>query len=148
MSAGDTTRTPKNTVVYAVAAGLLILLVLVALLTFREARQTARAEDRADELIAVLEEAGVERLPSRENVVRVLGEDGGAACQDPAHGLRQATLHSMLMNGASGPGMRPVITDSRLLQGQLAIMEVYCPDELDAVRAQLDELRTADVVGG
>lgn len=145
---GTTTRTPKNTVVYVVAAALLIGLVVVALLTFSEARQTAQANDRADELIAVLDEAGVEQLPSRESVVRVLGEDGGSVCQDPAHALRQATLHGMLTNGATGPGTRPVLTDTRLLRGQLAIMQVYCPEELDAVQAQLDELRSADVVGG
>ena len=111
-----------------------------------EPRPAAELERRDGDVQGV-DEAGVERLPSRENVVRVLGEDGGAACQDPAGALSQATLHSMLTNGASGPGMRPVITDSRLLQGQIAIMQVYCPDELDAVRAQLEELRTADVAG-
>jgi hypothetical protein len=81
-------------------------------------------------------------------VARVLGTDGGSICQDPSNGLRKATLFSMISNGAAGPGMRPIITDRRLLRGQLAVIAVYCPDELPKFQDFVDDLRTGDVVRG
>ncbi|WP_454048774.1 hypothetical protein [Cellulomonas sp. Marseille-Q8402] len=138
----------RNRIIYWVAAGLLVVLAVIGLASYRGARETQAAVEKADELIAVLADAGVDPLPSREQVARVLGDDGGSVCQDPGAALRQATFFSMLSNGATGPGMRPVITDDRLLRGQLAVMDVYCPDQVADARAYLDELRTDDVVGG
>jgi hypothetical protein len=148
MSDLSTMGTHRNRWVYWVAIGLLAALVVIGLATFRGARETQAANDKADEFLAVLAEAGVDPLPSREQVVGVLGEDGGATCADPADALAQATLHSQLTNGATGPGQRPVVVDSRLVRGQLAVMSVYCPDQLEAVRAYLDDLETDDVVRG
>lgn len=141
-------RTGRNAVVYWGAIALLVVFTVIALLTFRGARESARAADKADELIAVLQDAGVSSLPSTEQVVRVLGDDGGATCQDPAGALSRATLFAMLTNGAAGPGVRPVVTDSRVLRGQLAVITVYCPDELEDVQAFVEELVTDDVVRG
>jgi len=148
MSSHSVRTSRENRVVYWVAIGLLVVLTVIGLLTFRGARGEAAAADKAEEFVAVLQEAGVERLPSTERVADVLGVDGGAVCDDPGSGLRRSTLHFMLTNGASGPGVRPVITDSRLLQGQIAIVSVYCPEYLEEVQAQIDEYRTADVAGG
>ena len=39
----------------------------------------------------------------------------------------QATLLGQLTNGAAGPGMRPVIADSRVVQGQLLVMQDLLP---------------------
>ena len=36
--------------------------------------------------------------------MRVLGDDGGATCDDPNEALSRATLLSLLTNGATGPG--------------------------------------------
>ncbi|TGJ97132.1 hypothetical protein DLJ96_03705, partial [Actinotalea fermentans ATCC 43279 = JCM 9966 = DSM 3133] len=98
------------------------------------------------ELIAAIEDAGV-RTPDKDQVVRVLGDDGGATCANPNEALSRATLLAQLANGATGPGARPVVADSRVVQGQLLIIEVYCPDELDEFRAFVDDLKTADVAG-
>lgn len=146
MSDVDTMGPGRNRWVYWTAVGLLALLVVAALLTFRGARAGQEADEKADEFLATLEEAGVERLPSEDQVTRVLGSDGGAVCANPRDALQQATYYSMLMNGAAGPGMRPVIADSKLVQGQIAVMSVYCPDELEAVRSYLEDLKTDDVV--
>ena len=51
--------------------------------------------------------------------MRVLGDDGGATCADPNEALSRATLLAQLTNGAAGPGIRPVIADSRVVKGQL-----------------------------
>jgi hypothetical protein len=39
-------------------------------------------------------------------VVRVLGDDGGAICDDPNSSLKKAILYGQLTNGAAGPGIR------------------------------------------
>lgn len=136
---------PRNAVVYWVAVALLVVLTAIALAAYRGAREDAAALAKADELLTVLSDAGVERLPSQEQVARVLGDDGGSVCQDPGHALRRATLFAMLGTGASGPGARPVVTDSVLLRGQLAVVGVYCPEHLEEVAGYLDELATDDV---
>src|SRR6185503_18786847 len=108
-----------------------------AIFAFSSARETKRAQDKADELITALEDAGA-RTPDKDQVVRVLGDDGGATCADPNEALSRATLHALLTNGAAGPGMRPVIADSRVVKGQLLIIKTYCPDELDDFKAHVD----------
>ena len=79
--------------------------------------------------------------------MRVLGDDGGPTCDDPNDALRRAILLAQLANGATGPGSRPVIADSRVFQGQVLIIEIYCPDELDDFQAFVDDLKTDDVAG-
>ncbi|MFC8923270.1 hypothetical protein [Cellulosimicrobium sp. NPDC057127] len=138
---------PKRRVVYGVALGLLVVLTVVALLTFQAARSTAQAQDKADQLIAALEDAGV-RPPSQEQVVRVLGEDGGAACEDPGNALRKANLLAQLTNGATGPGSRPVLADGRAVRGELLIVEIYCPEELQDLQDAVSGLDLRDVVQG
>jgi Tfp pilus assembly protein FimT len=130
--------------IYVTACVILALMVLWAIIAFSSARETARAQEKADELIVALEDAGA-RTPDRDQIVRVLGDDGGATCEDPNAALGRATLNSLLTNGATGPGARPVIADSRVVQGQLLIIQVYCPDELEEFQDFVDDLETDDV---
>jgi hypothetical protein len=136
----------ERTATYWIAAGILVLLAVTALFTFSAARSTVQARDKADELIAGLESAGAAALPSQEQVVGVLGDDGGAVCEDPASGLHQAILHDQLTNGAAGPGMRPVIADNKALAGELLVVKIYCPQHLEDVQQVVDDLKTDDVV--
>jgi len=138
----------ERTYIYWVAAGLLVVMAAIALISYRGAKESQAASAKADELLAVFQKAGVRELPSKDQIVGVLGDDGGSVCQDPSNSLRKATLFSMIANGAAGPGMRPVITDSRLVRGQLAVIGVYCPDELPDVQAFVDDLKTDSVVKG
>ena len=80
--------------------------------------------------------------------MRVLGDDGGATCANPNKALSHATLLTLLYNGATGPGARPVIADSRVVKGQLLIMKIYCPDELPDFKKFVDDLKTDTVAGG
>ena len=137
---------PGNTFIYWVAGGLAVVLVVIGLISYRGEKEDQVAQQKADQFLALLQKAGVEELPSQEQVARVLGDDGGSVCQDPGNSLRQATLNSMIMNGAAGPGMRPVITDRHLVSGQLAVIAVYCPEELDGFRDYVDDLKYGDVV--
>ena len=144
-----TTTTENQTgrergIVYIVSAVLVGVLMVIGLFTFSSARSTREAEDKADQLIAAIEEAGA-TPPSSEQIVRVLGDDGGATCTDPNESLTRAVLLSQLANGASGPGARPVIADSRAVRGQLLIIEIYCPEELEDFRKFVEDLETDDV---
>jgi Tfp pilus assembly protein FimT len=130
--------------IYITACIILGALVIAGLIAFSSARETRQAQEKADELIAALQDAGA-RTPDQDQIVRVLGEDGGATCADPNEALSRATLLAQLTNGATGPGVRPVIADSRAVQGQLLIIEIYCPEELADFQAFVDDLKTDDV---
>ena len=145
MSTNTETQSPRErSWIYVTSVVLLVVLALWAIFAFSSARETSQAEDKADELIAALEDAGA-GTPDQDQIVRVLGDDGGATCQNPNEALGRSTLHAMLTNGATGPGIRPVIADSRVFQGQLLIIETYCPDELDDFRQFVDDLKTDGV---
>jgi Tfp pilus assembly protein FimT len=143
----ETSTQRERRIVYAVVAGALALLLVVALIFYRAGEANQEAQDKANQLIAALEEAGVP-APSQEQIVGVLGDDGGALCNDPASALRKSILFGHLTNGAAGPGIRPVIVDSRVFRGQLLVIQIYCPDELPEFQQMVEELKTAGVAGG
>src|SRR6478736_5746036 len=103
----------QNRTTYIVAGIAIVALTVIALLTFHSGKSSQQADQKATQLIAALTAAGA-RAPSKEQVVRVLGDDGGAVCDDPNGSLRKGILLGQLMNGAAGPGMRPIISDNRV----------------------------------
>jgi hypothetical protein len=140
-------RDPKRTWIYWTALGLLVVGTVVALFTFSAARSNQQALDKADELTTALTDAGLSP-PSEDQIVRVLGDDGGALCADPGNALRRAILLGQLTNGAAGPGQRPIIADNRVVQGQLIALQVYCPDELEDFKDTVADLDFEDVIRG
>ena len=145
MSTPLETQSPRErSWIYVTACVILGIMVVWAIFAFSSRRETKRAEDKADQLIAALQDAGY-RTPDKDQIVRVLGDDGGATCDNPNKALGRATLLALLANGATGPGARPVIADSRAVQGQLLIMKIYCPDELEDFQKFVDDLKTDDV---
>jgi hypothetical protein len=149
MSTVEETSTKRDRrIVYAVIAGALIVLLVICLVLYRSAESNQVAQDKANQLIAALEKAGVRAVPSQEQIVSRLGDDGGAICKDPTSALRQAMLLSQLSNGAGGPGSRPVIVDSRVFRGELLVIQIYCPDELPQFQQMVERLKTAGVAGG
>ena len=141
----ETQPKSQRRILYIVTAVVVGLLVIGGLIAYRSAKSTQEAEQKADQLIAELQKQGA-RTPTREQIVRVLGDDGGAVCAHPDDALNHAAFYGMLTNGAAGPGMRPVIADNKAIQGQLLIMKVYCPDELAGVQEWLNDLKTAVLV--
>ena len=149
MSTGNEQSTPRQrSVLYIVVSVVLVILAVWAVIAFRSARETQRAEEKADQLVQVLEDAGATAPPRPEIIARVLGDDGGAVCANPNQALSRATLYGMLTTGSGGTGERPIIADNKVLQGQLAIIEVYCPDELDDFQEFVDSLETTDSANG
>lgn len=137
----------ERRILYLVVGAAIGILMVLALILYRSADQTRDAEAKADELIAALADAGAMVSPSTDQVVNVLGDDGGAVCANPNDALSRATLQAQLANGATGPGSRPVISDRNILRGQLLIIEIYCPDELEEFQEYVDSLKTDDVTG-
>ena len=132
--------TSERRALYIVVAFVVVLLMVGGLIAFRSAKSTSEAQQKADQLISELQKIGAP-TPSKEAVVRVLGSDGGAICADPNGALSRATLLAQLANGASGPGSRPVIANSRVVQGELLVIKVYCPDELADFQKFVDGLK-------
>ncbi|MEV4351522.1 hypothetical protein AB0J83_44265 [Actinoplanes sp. NPDC049596] len=134
----------SNTVTYIVLGIVFLVILGTALFAFSSAHESRQAEEKAQELQSQLSAAGM-RVPSTDQIVRVLGDDGGPICDDPGDALRRATLYGQLTNGAAGPGQRPVIADSRVVQGQLMIIKVYCPHYADDFQKVIDDLKFDDV---
>src|SRR5690349_24933842 len=91
-----------NRWVYWGAWIILGVFIVIGLFTFSSANKSRKANDKADQLITVLNDAGAKHVPSKDQIVRILGTDGGAVCDDPGNALRKATLYSMIANGAAG----------------------------------------------
>ena len=143
----ETQPSRERSVIYVVSVVLLVVLALIGIFTFSSARSTAQAQDKADELIAAIQDAGA-TPPSKDQIVRVLGDDGGAVCANPNAALNRAVDLAMLTNGAGGPGSRPVIADSRAVQGKLLVIKVYCPEEAADFQNFVTNLKTAKVAAG
>lgn len=145
VTVNDPARTRRTT--YIVLGVAFLLLLGVALVAFGSNRSTARAEEKADQFIAELSAAGL-RTPAKERVVDLLGDDGGATCADPNSALKRGALLGGLTNGAAGPGIRPIIADNKVVQGQLLIIKVYCPIEAEEFTAFVENLRYGSVITG
>nr|WP_300045242.1 hypothetical protein [uncultured Nocardioides sp.] len=147
MSTPAETQSPRErSWIFITVVVLLAVVTLAGVLAFSRGVNDAQAQNKANELINALTEVGA-RTPDVDQVARVLGDDGGATCENPNEALSRAVLLSQLTNGATGPGQRPVIADSRVVQGQLLIIQIYCPDELDDFKDFVGDLKTDDVAG-
>jgi Tfp pilus assembly protein FimT len=146
-TAMETDSRKERSTIYVVITVLLVAAAVAAMIMFSSARETREAEEKADELSAAIEDAGA-TAPSRDQIVRVLGDDGGAVCENPSDSLSKAILLSQLANGAAGPGSRPVIADRKVVHGQLLIIEVYCPEELDDFQDVVADLDLDGEVAG
>ena len=134
----------ERSVIYIITVVVLVALAVIALVTFLSARQEVKAQDKAEQFLASLEENGITTSLTAEQVARVLGDDGGGVCANPNEALSKAVLFDRLANGAAGPGQRPILAEDRLLEGQLLIIETYCPEELEEFQQFVDDLQLTD----
>jgi glutamate:GABA antiporter len=123
-----------------------VILIVVGLLTFNTARNDAQAQDKAQQLEQKFQQAGLPVPVSRDDIVRSLGTDGGAVCDNPANALGRATLNDVLTNGADFVGQRPVIIDRQLLAGETLILQTYCPEKVKAYQDKINSLKSSDTV--
>lgn len=133
--------------IYIIVGAVLAVLLVIALITFSSGKSSQQADQKANQLIAAFTKAGAHPL-TKDQAVRIFGDDGGAVCKDPAAALSKAILFDRLTNGAAGPGIRPIIADRRAVKGQLIVMGVYCPDKVPTVQEVIDALKTDNTVKG
>ncbi|WP_448002627.1 hypothetical protein [Agromyces bauzanensis] len=143
-TATETQPKRERSLIYIITVVVLVALGVIATVMFLTARQEVKSQDKAEELIQVLSDAGVDVNLTAEQISRVLGNDGGAVCANPNDALSRAVLLDRIANGAGGPGIRPIITDERYLQGQVLIMQVYCPNEVEDFQKFIDSLELTD----
>jgi hypothetical protein len=145
---GPPVEPPSDTsdrLVYWIVGGAAVILCIIGLITFSAGTNNKQAQQLAAELSQKLEKAGY-TAPDQDILVRSLGDDGGAVCDDPAAALRVAILHDQISNGADFVGRRPIIVDNNIVAGEALILETYCPDELQKYRDKFDDLKTDDVI--
>ena len=135
-----------HTLTHIVVGAVVVLATVLALVVYHYASDNADAKDKANQLIGALEKAGY-RAPSQEQIVNTLGDDGGAVCTDPDSNLNRAILFSQLTNGAAGPGLRPTVVSRTVVQGQLLIIRIYCPDHLSDFQDRVAHLKFDNVSG-
>ena len=124
----------------------LVALAVVGLITYGFAQRNQEADAKADQLVTELQNAGLRVPASHDTITNVLGNDGGLVCEDPGSALRKALLDQQLVNGAAFVGQRPVIGDVHLVQGTVIVLQVYCPDKVDAFRDALNNYKLDNVV--
>lgn len=134
--------------VWWIVGGVLIALVVIGLITYSGNKREQEAQAKAQQLTTKFEAAGLPVPVDEDIIVRSLGTDGGAVCDNPANALGRALLNDQLSNGAAFVGRRPVIADRRVILGGALILETYCPEALDEFRETFEDYRVDDTVEG
>jgi hypothetical protein len=132
-------------IIYTAVSLVALILLAIMIPLYHGHHQTKSAQDKAQQLSAAIEKAGYP-APDVDALAGVLGTDGGAVCAATPEGLTKAVLQGQISNGATGPGMRPVITSKQAVAGQRLIIQIYCPERLDEYDLLVESLNFADVV--
>jgi hypothetical protein len=133
-------------VIYWIIGGVVVVLAVIGLIAYSGEKKDQEAQAKAQQLTQKFERAGLPVPEDQDIIVRSLGTDGGAVCENPANALGKAVLNDMLTNGADFVGRRPVIVDRRILLGEALILDTYCPDELPDYREKIDDLKSDDTI--
>ncbi|EME24124.1 hypothetical protein [Rhodococcus triatomae] len=141
----DLHERPENThlILYLAAFALFVGLAVWGLVAYQHNEDDDLAREKAIELAMMFSASGF-ASPDIDATARVLGTDGGAACVDDGSALRENLLHQQMVNGAAGPGQRPILVARNLLEGERLVLTVYCPDRLPEFDAWVDGLKLED----
>ena len=140
------TLTNRPVWLYVLLGAIVAALLIWGLLAYRGHHQTQEANAKAQQLQQKLRAAGLPAYASTHQIARTFGTDGGAVCDTPGKSIPDGFVKLQLSNGAGGPGQRPVRVARELVEGQLLVIETYCPDKLPAYRKFVDSLHFKDVI--
>jgi hypothetical protein len=129
-----------------VIIGVIVVLAVIGLITYGYAQHNQAAAAKAQQLTDELQKAGLRAPASQETIVNALGTDGGPICEDPGAALRKALVDQQIVNGAAFVGQRPIIGEVHLLAGAVIVLQVYCPDKVDAFRDAVENYKLDNVV--
>jgi len=136
----------EDRVMYWLIAVVVGVLMIAGLITYSGQKSSQQAQQKAQQLVTKYEQAGLPVPEDIDIVIRTLGDDGGAVCDNPASALGKATLADQITNGADFVGRRPVIIDRDLVVGELLILQTYCPEHLEDYKDKIDDYKTDDTV--
>ena len=145
-SASPSTGEHDHRFLYWACGIVAVALAIVGLITYSGQQHTEEATAKAQQLTQAFEQAGL-RVPQDLSIItRSLGTDGGAVCDNPANAVGRAILFDQLVNGASFVGRRPVIADTKVLKGELLILQTYCPDKVQQYKEKTQDLKLDDTI--
>ncbi|MGW5775933.1 hypothetical protein [Streptomyces sp. NPDC003863] len=131
--------------IYWGAIVLLVGLAVTGLIRYEAVKSNNETREKAEQLQTELVKAGYPS-PDVDTIEQLLGTDGGVVCEQPGNALKAALWKIQQSNGAAGPGMRPVISDTKALEVERIVLQVYCPDKVDDFQEELNDLKTDDTV--
>jgi hypothetical protein len=117
----------RERTIYWIVAGVFGVLLIVMLVAWNYDRQNEEANQKAQQLIAALEEAGLP-APDQDQIARVLGDDGGQVCETADSELVQGYWKLRLMIGGEFY-VRAAPLDGRIREGLSLVVDIYCPDK-------------------
>ena len=129
-----------NRTIYWLVAGVLAVLLVVMLITFRYNRSNEEAIAKADQLITAFKDAGLRPPMDAARVASVLGTDGGTVCASVGSGVGRGIAKLHLMVGGNF-ATRPIINERRVGIGLRLIVQTYCPDKLPDAQQLIDNLQ-------
>ncbi|GAB1689536.1 hypothetical protein [Krasilnikovia sp. M28-CT-15] len=140
MTTDDSTSRATRIGTYLILGFAFVALLGIGLATFRTGKTNQEATAKADQLVATF------GLPesAEARIAKVLGDDGGIACEAPNNSLARSELLATLSNGAGGPGARPVVADEQAMSGMQQIINIYCPEQADDFQKFVDDLKLAN----
>ena len=131
---------------YALLGAAAVALAIWGVAAYRGHKADQESQDKAQQLQQRFEAAGLPQFADTDQIARTLGTDGGAVCETPGKSLADGFLKIQLSNGAGGPGQRPVTVAKEVLQGELLIVQTYCPEKLDKFKDFVDDLDFDNVI--
>jgi len=99
------------------------------------------ALQKAQQLQEKLEEAGLP-VPDTDTLVKLYGTNGGVACMYSDSEFQ--TYYNLAHFGNTG--RRLAYLDPSVIAYDLAVIEVYCPEKLDAYREAVEEWDTEQML--
>jgi hypothetical protein len=145
---GPEQRHRDHLLLYTIVGVALVVLFVVAVVRFNYQKDGEDADAKAAQLEQKWTALGL-RIPENDDVlVRLFGTDGGPLCDTSDDHLSQGLLRLAFANGASGPGQRAVTVDEQIIQGERAVIEVYCPENLEDFDDFVNDLDFDNVIRG
>ena len=107
---------------------------------------TQEAQRRPQQLTQAFAAAGLRLPPDPDIIVRSLGTDGGAVCDNPASALRSGDAARLDDQRCRLRRPPPVIVDSRILVGEALILLDVLPGEAAGVPDKSTTLKFDDMI--
>ena len=120
---------------HAIVGLVVVGLVVVGLVAYQQATDNSVAQQKATQLEQAFKDGGLPVPASLDVITTSLGTDGGAVCRTSGYDLTSAILDQQITAGGGGVAARPLPIDRSVIDGELAIVTVYCPSRAAAFLA-------------